>query len=59
MVHTISQRLYNSGECGHVLCRSENLPFTWGKKQLSKFEMDTARQLSCVRIHVERVIGVM
>ena len=28
-------------------------PFTRGKKQLSKFEVDTARQLSRVRIHVE------
>ena len=26
-------------------------PFTWGKKQLSKLEVDTARQLSRVRIH--------
>ena len=34
-------------------------PFTRGKKQLSKMEIDTARQLSCVRIHVERVIGLL
>ena len=34
-------------------------PFTKGKKQLSKIEVDTARQLSRVRIHVERVIGLM
>ena len=32
-------------------------PFTKGKKQLSRLESDTACQLSCVRIHVERVIG--
>ena len=32
-------------------------PFTRGKKQLSQPEVDTARQLSRVRIHVERVIG--
>ena len=32
-------------------------PFTKGKKQLSRLESDTARQLSRVRIHVERVIG--
>ncbi|KAK0153149.1 hypothetical protein N1851_005166 [Merluccius polli] len=31
--------------------------FTKGKKQLSAQEVDTARQLSRVRIHVERVIG--
>ena len=35
------------------------LPFTKGKKQLSKVEVDTARQLSRVRIHVERVIGLL
>ena len=34
-------------------------PFTKGKKQLSKVEVDTARQLSRVRIHVERVIGLL
>ena len=34
-------------------------PFTKGKKQLSTPEVDTARQLSRVRIHVERVIGLI
>ena len=34
-------------------------PFTKGKKQLSQPELDTARKLSRVRIHVERVIGVV
>ena len=34
-------------------------PFSQGKKQLSKLEVDTARQLSRVRIHVERVIGLL
>ena len=34
-------------------------PFTRGKKQLSRSAIDTARQLSQVRIHVERVIGVV
>ena len=29
------------------------------KNQLSKFEVDTSRKLSRVRIHVERVIGVL
>ena len=32
-------------------------PFTRGKRQLSQVEVDTARRLSRVRIHVERVIG--
>ena len=34
-------------------------PFTRGKKQLSRMEVDTSRDLSRVRIHVERVIGVL
>lgn len=34
-------------------------PFTRGKKQLSKIEIDKARKLSRVRIHVERVIGLL
>ena len=34
-------------------------PFTKGKKQLSRCEVDKARQLSRVRIHVERVIGIL
>ena len=32
-------------------------PFTRGKRQLSQVEVDTARRLSRVRIHVERVIS--
>ena len=34
-------------------------PFTKGKKQLEKVEVDWSRELSGVRIHVERVIGVL
>lgn len=34
-------------------------PFTKGKKQLDKLEVDFSRELSLVRIHVERVIGVL
>lgn len=33
--------------------------FTRGKKQLSQEEMETSKELSSVRIHVERVIGVL
>ena len=32
-------------------------PFTRGKKQLSRVEIERSRQLSRLRIHVERVIG--
>ena len=42
------------------MCGSEPPPpFTKGKKQLSKVEVDTAWQLSPVQIHVERVIGLL
>ena len=34
-------------------------PFTKGKKQLSKFEIDNFRELSRVRIHVERIFGLL
>lgn len=34
-------------------------PFTKGKKQLSRREVDWSREISHVRIHVERVIGVL
>ena len=33
--------------------------FTKGNKQLSKCEVDTARELSRVRIHVERIVGLL
>ena len=32
-------------------------PFTKGRKQLTRLEVDRAREISHVRIHVERVIG--
>ena len=34
-------------------------PFTKGKKQLEKVDVDWSRELSLVRSHVERVIGVL
>ena len=34
-------------------------PFTRGKKQLQKVDVDWSRKLSVVRIHVEQVIGFL
>jgi len=43
-----------------LLCAEvKHPPFTRGKPQLSKLEVDSSRQLSQVRIHVERVIGAV
>ena len=42
-----------------VLAEVKTPPFTKGKKQLEKQEVDWSRELSIVRIHVERVIGVL
>ena len=33
--------------------------FTKGKRQLSVCEVDISRELACIRIHVERVIGAI
>jgi hypothetical protein len=33
--------------------------FTKGKSQLSQFEVEKSRQLARIRIHVERVIGML
>ena len=43
-----------------MFCAKVKMPaFTKGKKQLSQAEVDTSRQLSRVRIHVERAIGAV
>ena len=51
---------FNIQEAAGMYCAEVKLPpFTKGKKQLSQMEIDVARKLSHVRIHVERVIGVV
>ena len=42
-----------------VLAEVKTPPFTKGKKQLEKQDVDWSRELSIVRIHVERVIGTL
>jgi len=47
-------------ESAGLYCAEVKLPpFTKGKKQLSRVEVDVARRLSRVRIHLERVIGLV
>ena len=42
-----------------VLGEVKTPPFTKGKKQLEKQEIDWSCELSIVRIHVERIIGLL
>ena len=56
----IADRGFNVQDSASLFCAEVKLPpFTKGKKQLSQCEVDQARQLSRVRIHVERVIGLI
>ena len=43
---------------GMVMAEVKIPPFTRGKAQLDKMEVDWSRELSVVRIHVECIIGV-
>ena len=42
-----------------VLAEVKIPPFTRGLKQLEKKDIDWSRELSVVRIHVERIIGLL
>ena len=56
----LADRGFMVGDSVGLYCAEIKVPpFTKGKKQLSRLEVDRARQLSRVRIHVERVIGVL
>ena len=56
----LADRGFNVQESAGVYCAEVKIPpFTKGKSQLSKFEVDTSHKLSRVRIHVERVIGLL
>ena len=56
----LADRGFNIHNSVGMYCTEVKLPpFTRGKKQLSKKEVGVSRRLSRVRIHVERVIGVV
>ena len=56
----LADRGFTVQDAAGLYCAEVKLPpFTKGKKQLSNCEVDKARQLSRVRIHVERVIGLL
>ena len=56
----LADRGFTIQESVGLYCAEVKLPpFTRGKKQLSRVEIDAARRLSRVRIHVERIIGLV
>ena len=57
----LADRGFNIQEAVGVYCAEVKVPpFTKGKPQFSRMEVDTARELAHVRrIHVERVIGML
>ena len=56
----LADRGFTIEQAAGMYCAEVKIPsFTKGKKQLSKIEVDTTRQLAQVRIHVERVIGLV
>ena len=56
----LADRGFTIQETAGLYCAEVKLPpFTRGKRQLSKVEVNVARRLSQVRIHVERVIGLI
>ena len=51
---------FNIHNAAGLYCAEVKLPpFTKGKPQLTTYEVDKARQQSRVRIHVERLIGLL
>ena len=56
----LADRGFTIEQAAGIYCAEVRIPsFTKGKKQLSKMEVDTARQLAQVRIPVERIIGLV
>ena len=56
----LADRGFTIEEAAGMYCAEVRIPpFTKGKKQLSKLEIDTAQSLLQVRIHVERIIGLV
>ena len=56
----LADRGFSIQHSASLYCAELKIPsFTRGKAQLSKYEVDTTRDLARVRIHVERVIGLL
>ena len=56
----LADQAFNIQEAASMYCAEVKiLPYTKGKKQFSKLEIDVGRRISHIRIHVERVIGMV
>jgi hypothetical protein len=56
----LADRGFNIAESVGLMCAEVKIPaFTRGKKQLSALEVENTRSIAHVRIHVERVIGLV
>lgn len=55
----LADRDLDTAESVGVYCAQVSLPFTRGKRQLDRIDGEQARRIANVRIHVERLIGVL
>jgi hypothetical protein len=56
----LADRGFDNKDSVGLYCSTLSIPaFTKGKKQLTGIEVEQTRQIANVRIHVERVIGVI
>ena len=56
----LADRGFTGQESVGIYCAEVKVSaFTWGRRQLSRYEVDATHQLACVQIHVERIIGVI
>ena len=56
----LADRGFAIQSCVGCVCAEVKIPaFTKGRSQLSPTDVEDTRKLACVRIHVERVIGLV
>ena len=56
----LADREFNISDAAGMCCAEVKMPpFTKSKKQLINLEVDCSREIARVRIHVERVIGLL
>ena len=56
----LADRGFDVGDSAALFGATVEIPaFTKGKKQLSAFDVERSRKLASVRVHVERVIGLL